>query len=197
MAKKESTLVNMVMTLFVITAIAGVALGFVYKATKGPIEIAKQAKLKEAISVVLPEYDKLDPEKGVSVLPEGKTDSLTLYNAYKDDKYIGTAVKTYTDKGFGGRFWIMIGFLPDGTIFNSAVLEHKETPGLGDKMDIAKSDFSVQFKDKNPSSYKLKVSKDGGDVKAITAATISSRAFCDATQRAYDIFINNKVGGAE
>jgi electron transport complex protein RnfG len=197
MAKKESTLVNMVMTLFIITAIAGVALGFVYRATVGPIETAKQAKIEEAIHTVLPEFEKLEPKKGVNVLPEGKTDSLTLYNAYKGDEYIGTAVKTYTDRGFGGRFWIMIGFLPDGTIFNTAILEHKETPGLGDKMDITKSDFSVQFKDKNPSSYKLKVSKDGGDVKAITAATISSRAFCDATQRAYDIFINNKVGGAE
>lgn len=195
MAKKESTIVNMVLTLLVITAVASVALGFVYNATKGPIEEAKQAKLEAAISVVLPEFDKLDDE--LLVKPKDGPDELSFYHAYKGEQYIGTAVKTYTDKGFSGRFWIMIGFLPDGTIFNTAVLEHKETPGLGDKMDASKSDFSVQFKEQNPASFKLSVTKDGGDVQAITAATISSRAFCDATQRAYDAYMNNKKEGVE
>ncbi len=194
MAQKESTIVNMVLTLLVITAISGVALGFVYKSTKGPIEAAKQAKLENAISIVVPEFDKLDEE--IKVMPSTGTDELSFYNAYKNDKYIGTAIKTYSDNGFGGQFWIMVGFLPDGTIFNTAVLEHKETPGLGDKMDSSKSNFSEQFKNKNPESFKLKVSKDGGDVQAITAATISSRAFCDATQRAYDAFLNHKKKGA-
>ncbi len=195
MAKKESTIVNMVLTLLVITAVASVALGFVYNATKGPIAESKQAKLEAAISVVLPEFDKLDEE--LLVKPQDGADDLSFYHAYKEEEYVGTAVKTYTDKGFSGRFWIMIGFLPDGTIFNTAVLEHKETPGLGDKMDVAKSDFSVQFKEQNPQSFKLSVTKDGGDVQAITAATISSRAFCDATQRAYDAFMNNKKEGVQ
>ena len=197
MAKKESTIFNMVLTLLVITAVAGVALGFVYKATKGPIEAAKQAKLEAAISVVLPEFDSISPKQGMMIKPENGADSLSFYPAYKGGEYIGAAVKTYTDNGFGGRFWIMIGFLPDGTIFNTAVLEHKETPGLGDKMDVAKSNFPKQFENQDPASFKLQVSKDGGDVQAITAATISSRAFCDATQRAYNTFMNNKKGGAE
>lgn len=195
MAKKESTIVNMVLTLLVITAVASVALGFVYNATKGPIAESKQAKLEAAISVVLPEFDKLDKE--LLVKPQDGADDVSFYHAYKGEQYVGTAVKTYTDKGFSGRFWIMIGFLPDGTIFNTAVLEHKETPGLGDKMDASKSDFPVQFKEQNPASFKLSVTKDGGDVQAITAATISSRAFCDATQRAYDAFMNNKKEGVE
>ncbi len=194
MAQKESTIVNMVLTLLVITAISGVALGFVYKSTKEPIEAAKQAKLENAISIVIPEFDKLDEE--VKVMPSTGSAELSFYKAYKNDKHIGTAIKTYSDNGFGGQFWIMVGFLPDGTIFNTAVLEHKETPGLGDKMDAAKSNFSEQFKNKNPESFKLKVSKDGGNVQAITAATISSRAFCDATQRAYDSFLNHKEKGA-
>jgi electron transport complex protein RnfG len=65
-----------------------------------------------------------------------------------------------------------------------SVLQHKETPGLGTKMTEEK--FLVQFRGKNPGSFPLKVKKDGGQVDAITAATISSRAFCDALQRAYD-----------
>ena len=85
----------------------------------------------------------------------------------------------------------MVGLLPDGTIYDTAVLTHKETPGLGDKMDKNKSKFSGQFKRKNPSTFSLKVKKDGGAVDAITAATISSRAFCDAIQRAYKAFMSN------
>ncbi len=79
----------------------------------------------------------------------------------------------------------MIGFLPDGTIKDVAVLEHKETPGLGDKMERKKSDWSLQFQGQNPATFKIAVTKDGGDVDAITASTISSRAFCDAVERAY------------
>jgi electron transport complex protein RnfG len=195
MAKKESTIVNMVLTLFLITAVAGVALAFVYNATKGPIAEAKQAKLEEAIGIVLPEFDKLD--EAYTVKPETGNDELTFYDAYKNEEYVGTAIRTFTDKGFSGRIWIMVGFAPDGSIVNTAVLEHKETPGLGDKMDAAIGDFPLQFKEKDPKSWKLSVTKDGGDVQAITAATITSRAFCDATQRAYDSFMNEKNGGTE
>jgi len=195
MAKKESTIVNMVMTLLIITGVASVALAFVYNATKGPIAEAKQAKLEEAIGNVLPEFDKLSEEKKIT--PADGNDELSFYDAYKGETYVGTAIKTFTDKGFSGRIWIMVGFAPDGSIVNTAVLEHKETPGLGDKMDVAKGTFPLQFKEKNPASFKLSVTKDGGDVQAITAATISSRAFCDATRRAYDNFMNEKNGGTE
>ena len=87
----------------------------------------------------------------------------------------------------------MDGFLPDGSIYKIAVLEHQETPGLGDKMENQKSldktsglSWSSQFGGLNPGAVQLKVRKDNGEVDAITAATISSRAYCDAVQRAYD-----------
>ena len=85
----------------------------------------------------------------------------------------------------------MVGFLPDGTIRNISVLEHAETPGLGDKMEKKKSSWSEQFNGKNPESYKLQVTKDGGSVDAITAATISSRAYADAVDRAYKAYKKN------
>jgi electron transport complex protein RnfG len=78
----------------------------------------------------------------------------------------------------------MAGFKPDGTIIGISVLNHKETPGLGTK--ITEPEFKEQFTGKNPGEFILKVKKDGGQVDAITAATISSRAFCDAIQRAYN-----------
>jgi len=74
------------------------------------------------------------------------------------------------------------------------VLEHKETPGLGDKMQKNKSPWSEQFNGKNPTSFKLAVEKDGGDVDAITAATISSRAYTDAVKRACETYLANQGG---
>ncbi len=83
----------------------------------------------------------------------------------------------------------MVGMLPDGTINQIFVLEQKETPGLGTKIKDPK--FKDQFLKKNPASWKMLVKKDGGEVDAISAATISSRAFCDAVQKAYDSFMKN------
>jgi electron transport complex protein RnfG len=84
----------------------------------------------------------------------------------------------------------MVGFNADGTIKNIAVLEQKETPGLGTKMKDEK--FLQQFRTRNPSEFKLKVTKDGGEVDALTGATITTRAFCEATQGAWEAFENNR-----
>ena len=190
-SKRESNFINMVITLFLVAAVAALALGGVYTVTKEPIAIAKQKKLEAAIKSVMPDFDTIVEAKFID--PEGK-DSLTFYFANKNGEQIGAAIKTYTMDGFSGKIELMIGMLDDGTINNTAVLEHKETPGLGDKMDIKKSDFPLQFKGKNPNDFNLRVIKDGGDVDAITAATISSRAFCDAVQRAYTTFEKEKGG---
>ena len=189
-SKKESNFINMVSTLFIVSVIAALALGSVYSITKKPIALAKKKKLEQAIKTVLPEFDSLKTEK--IALGDGSSDSLVFYIASKNKKIIGTAVKTFSMKGFGGKIELMVGFLNDGTINNTAIVSHKETPGLGDKMDIKKSNFSVQFRGKNPDKYNLHVTKDGGDVDAITAATISSRAFCDAVDRAYKTFMKEK-----
>ena len=182
-SKKESTFINMVVTLLVIAGVAAGALGGVYVLTKEPIAIAKKKKQEKAIKMVLPAFDKLESVK----VPDARGgDSLLFTYAKKEGKVIGVAVNTYSAKGFGGYVYLMVGFLPDGTINNTAVLAHSETPGLGTKMKTP--GFKDQFNGKNPASFKLKVTKDKGDVDAITAATISSRAFCDAVDRAYQTF---------
>ncbi len=191
MAKLESTLSNMLMSLGGIALVASAILGFAYQATKEPIAKANQKILENAIKVVSPS-DLKDSKLGeMYKLPvEGESDSLSCYPVMDaNGKLVVTAISTYTNKGFSGHFAIMVGFTPDGTIVNTAVLSHSETPGLGDKMGKNKSDWSNQFNGKNPKTYKLKVTKDGGDVDAITAATISSRAFCDATDRAYTAYM--------
>jgi len=191
MAKTESTFKNMVMSLTFISLAASACLGFVYEFTKKPIELSNLNKKLEAIKLVVPEFNN-NPNNEIYKLPTGDGDSLDIYPAKRDNEIVGYAVNTYTKKGFSGNISLMAGFKPDGTIVNITVLEQKETPGLGTKMAEAK--FKDQFNEKDPSQFNLKVKKDGGQVDAITAATISSRAFCDAVRRAY---ITLQKGGSK
>ena len=184
MAKKESTFVSMVATLSIVALVAAALLGGVYEVTKEPIRLADLRKRNEAIQAVVPAFDSVPAAKILKYGMDG--DSLTLYPAVKDGQVIGTAVETFTNSGFSGLFKLMVGFDNSGNITDIAVLSHAETPGLGDKMERAKSDFHVQFMGKNPDNFKLAVTKDNGDVDAITASTITSRAYCEAVQRAYE-----------
>lgn len=183
MAKTESTFKNMALSLTFIALAASACLGFVYEFTKGPIELSNLNKKLAAIKQVVPEFNN-NPNDEMYKLPTGDGDSLEVYPAKKDSVIVGYAINTYTKKGFSGNISLMAGFTPDGTIINITVLEHKETPGLGTKMTEPK--FKDQFNHKHPDQFMIKVKKDGGQVDAITAATISSRAFCDAVQRAYN-----------
>jgi Na+-translocating ferredoxin:NAD+ oxidoreductase subunit G len=183
MAKTESTFKNMVLSLTLISLGASACLGFVYVMTKQPIELSLLNKKLNAIREVVPEFNN-NPSDEMYRLPTGEGDSLDIYPAKKDGEIIGYAVNTNTKTGFAGNISLMAGFRPDGTIFNISVLEQKETPGLGTKM--IEPGFKDQFNNKNPSEFTLKVKKDGGPVDAITSATISSRAFCNAVQRAYN-----------
>lgn len=189
--KKESSFKNMLITLSVITMLAAFALGGVYNLTKEPIALAKKAKAEAAIKAVIPEFDTLQVFK---VALEDGTDSLIFNQGYKNGELVGTAIESFSNNGYDPtQVRIMIGFSSDGEILKTAVVQQKETPGLGSKMDDPK--FKDQFNGKNPNNYILKVKKDGGSVDAITAATISSRAFCDAVQKAYATYL--KDGGSK
>lgn len=186
MAKTESTFKNMLLSLTLISLGASAALGYVYEFTKEPIEVSKMNKKLDAIKMVVPIFNN-NPNQEMYKLPTGEGDSLEIYPAKKDGELVGLAVRTYSKKGFSGEITLMAGFKPDGTIIDITVLSQKETPGLGTKM--SEPGFKDQFRGKNPSVFGLKVKKDGGKVDAITAATISSRAFCDAIQKAHATII--------
>jgi len=192
MAKRESTFTNMVVTLLLVTGIAATALGYVYDLTKGPIAAAKLKAQQEAIKKVLPEFERLGDSYKVPA--ELGADSLEFFPAYNGEDLIGIAIKTYTKKGFNGFVSIMAGIDMDGNFSNYEVLENNETPGLGSKMGVwfknpVKPKQSVIGK--SPKTTKFIVSKDGGDIDAITASTISSRAFLDAMARAYSSYEEN------
>lgn len=174
----------MIISLSLISAILSAALGITYLLTKGVIDNVEKKNINAAIQLVVPAFDN-DPVSEQFKINNG-TDTFLCYPARKGGVAVGYAVKSYTEKGFAGHIALMVGFSPDGTITNTSVLEHRETPGLGTRMTESK--FKNQFNGKNPNSYNLKVKKDGGDVDAITAATISSRAFCDAVSNAFKAF---------
>ncbi|MCD7710553.1 MAG: RnfABCDGE type electron transport complex subunit G [Porphyromonadaceae bacterium] len=188
---RKSSFGNMVVVLTLITLIAGVLLGYVQKVTHDPIEKAQKAKQEDAVKQVVPEFDNAPIAEQYTVEANGLV--LKLFPATKDGERVGTAVETVSKKGFGGEISIMVGFNADGSIRNYQVLSHNETPGLGSKMgEWFKTDKGAQsVLGKNPGVDNLTVKKDGGDVDAITAATISSRAFLDAIANAYAAYTNN------
>ena len=166
----KSTLFNMVMVLFVITLLASAGVGAVHMITEEPIAEARVKATREALKQVLPEFDETED------------------TASEGGRVVGYAVESMTKNGFSGVIRLMVGFAPDGQILNIRVLEQAETPGLGTKMVGAGNPLEKSFVGRNPAQMKLGVKKDGGDVDALTAATISSRAYVDAVSRAYKAY---------
>lgn len=189
MEKLKSTLPNMLLSLTGICVVAGAILAGVNQMTTEPIAASKAASLEAAIKAVTPEFDNKPAEESyMAATYDG--DSLRIYPAKKGDELVGVAVESSTKKGFGGEIKVVVGFDPDGKLINYSVQKHSETPGLGSKMqEWFRTDKNKQSViGRTLTEDGLKVSKDGGDVDAITAATISSRAFLDAINRAYSAY---------
>lgn len=184
MKKLESTLLNMAVVLTVISVIAGGLLAYVNGVTEGPIREIKEKALADGIKSVLQADEatvqSIDSINGGDVI------------VYTTDK--GTAVQAINNSAFSGTIKVLVGFDAEGNILGYSVLEHAETPGLGAKAGEwfqkgAKGDIIG----KNPSVNNLTVSKDGGEVDAITASTITSRAFLGAVNDAYKAFKGEAV----
>ena len=181
----KSTLLNMTAVLFGITLVASAGVGFVNMITVEPIAAAKEAATLAALNEVLPAFDVTTTEElTIDDMP------ITVYTATAGGSVSGYAVQSMTKQGFGGVVRLMVGFTPDGEVINVNVLKQAETPGLGTKMADAdnvllRSVKGQKLEEKKLVNGKLAVAKDGGDVDALTAATISSRAYVDAINRAW------------
>ena len=188
MGKIKSTLPNILLSLTATCLIAGAALSATNTFTEKAVAAAMEAELQSAIKTVLPEFDN-DPTKEQYKLAITGGDSLTVYPAKYSGQTVGYAIESYSKNGFSGLIRIMVGFDTDGKLHNYSILEHSETPGLGSKMQewfsTDKTRQSIIGRDMTKGT--LKVAKDGGDVDAITASTITSRAFLDAINLAYSI----------
>ena len=151
--------------------------------TEEPIAQAKVAAVNNALKQVLPEYETTTSQDiEVNALP------VKVHTATIADKAVGYAVESTSKNGFGGAVRLMVGFDAEGTILNINVLEQKETPGLGTKMTNEGNVLLASLKGKDAAQVKMTVKKDGGDIDALTAATISSRAYAEAVAIAYEAY---------
>ncbi|MCH5347026.1 MAG: RnfABCDGE type electron transport complex subunit G [Muribaculaceae bacterium] len=182
----------MILSLGCITIVAGALLAWVYNTTSGPIEQAKQEKQVQAIRDVTPDFDNQPMEAKAEIKVLEDIDHVNVFPAMKDGKLVGAAVESWDNEGFSGHISIMFGFDIEGNVTGYTVLSHEETPGLGAKMGEWFSDTANPSRcviGRNPATEDMHVSKDGGAVDAITAATITSRAFLNALRRAHAAFI--------
>jgi electron transport complex protein RnfG len=199
MKKLESSLLNMVLVLTGVAVIMGGILAYVNYLTEGPINKQKEKALADGIKTVMV-CDELVVTKTDTVTRNDEKGKELTYIVYQvadaKGKEKGVAVESTTN-GFGGDLKVLVGFNTDGKILGYTLLEHAETPGLGAKADKwfqkgEKGDI-IGKDPKEP----LTVSKDGGQVDAITASTITSRAFLLAVNNAYKAYKNTPGADAE
>ena len=188
MKKLDSSLLNMVLVLTCVAVVMGMVLAFMNSLTSAPIAQQKEKALADGIKMVMQADDMTVSRIDTLRLLDNKNKE-QVFVVYNNEK--GAAVESTTN-GFGGKLRVLVGFDTEGTILGYTLLEHAETPGLG-----AKADKWFQKGEKGciigmTPSTPLTVSKDGGQVDAITASTITSRAFLLAVNNAYNAYINQK-----
>ncbi len=194
----------MAVMLTVIAVVAAGLLAWVNNVTSGPIQAINEQNIEDGIrSVILG-----DSQVEFTVDAPSQKDGFVFHSVKdKNGNLIGTAVESTDKNGFGGDLKIMVGFDPKGVILGYRVLEHSETPGLGAQADAwfrqPSQEVSTQpaivdvllgapgkpgnhnIIGMNPGKDAMAVTKDGGQVDAITASTITSRAFLRAVNAAY------------
>ena len=195
MKKIESSLLNMVMVLVAVALIMGGVLAWVNHVTEGPIKAQADKALAEGIKTVMG-GEKLTVVANDTVhrTIDGKEATFVVHktqNSRKQD--LGVAIES-TTMGFGGELKVLVGFDVDGNITGYTILQHAETPGLGAKADKwFQEGEKGDIIGKSPSQNPLVVKKDGGDVDAITASTITTRAFLKAVNQAYDAYTQKET----
>ena len=187
MKKLESSLTNMVLVLTGVAVVMGGILAWVNNITSGPIDEQKKLALDNGIKAVMCS-EQLNISRTDTVVQtdaKGKEQTYIIYNNEK-----GAAVQSST-MGFGGELKVLVGFDQEGKILGYTLLEHQETPGLGAKADQwFQAGQNGNIIGLDPSEG-LRVKKDGGTVDAITASTITSRAFLLAVTNAYNVYKGN------
>lgn len=199
MKRLASTLPNMILSLGIVTIVAGALLGAMYSATKEPIARQQDEQRQAAIKAVAPPCDNNPEADSWTTEIDGNT--FTVYPAEMGGKLVGAAVKGSSMNGFSGEITVMCGFDADGTVRDYRVLSQAETPGLGARMEAWFRDpaGARSVIGRNPASYSFYVTKDKeqhGAVDGITAATISSRAFLETLRHAFEAYEIYRNSGA-
>lgn len=195
MKKLESSITNMVLVLVGVALITGGILAYVNHITEAPIKLQAEKTLADGIKAVMGGVQLSVAENDTIKQPiKGKEAVFVIHKTVDSNKQdLGVAVESTTG-GFGGDLKVLVGFDKDGNILGYTILQHAETPGLGAKADKwFQKDGKGSIIGKNPNKDNLTVKKDGGDIDAITASTITSRAFLLAVTQAYNAYKSGHV----
>lgn len=184
-----SDLQRLIIVLTIISIVAALALAQVYDLTKEPIQEQRRLAVLRSLKSVLPpfdnEIDKDTRDKVIGKDKKGRDIKILFYEGKKGEMSVGRAFKVVAKDGYGGDIEIMMGVDTEGKITGIEILNHKETPGLGDK--ITREPWRNQFKGKSLTD-KLSVKKDGGDIDQFTGATISPRAVVKTVKEGLELY---------
>lgn len=185
----------MVLVLVGVALITGGILAYVNHITEEPIKLQASKTLADGIKSVMGGVQLTVAEDDtIRQTIKGKEAIFVVHKTVDANKQdLGAAVES-TTSGFGGDLKVLVGFDTEGNILGYTILQHSETPGLGAKADKwFQKDGKGNIIGKNPEKNNLTVKKDGGDVDAITASTITSRAFLLAINQAYSAYKSGNV----
>ncbi len=186
MKKLESTLPNMVIVLTGVTLVAAALLGVMQQLTKDPIAKIEEQTLNDGIKKVILAGQDGDLTVTNTETIENENGKFTVYTAAVGGEVVGKAVKTAVT-GFSPNLTVLTGFDNQGNILGYEILNTAETPGLGAKAgEWFQKGGKGNIIGMNPGTNNMTVSKDGGEVDAITASTITSRAFLKAVNIEYN-----------
>ena len=181
-AKKQPGMASLVIVLAAICLVSAAVLGLINSVTVGPIAANTEKTVQESLRTVMPidgDYeDVTDQYSGDPVTVEVTGSVVPIKAVYKagDEGYV---VESLSPNGFGGALDMMAGIDNDGNVTGIAIISHSETSGLGSKS--TDPEWQAQFRGL---SGVVSVTKDGGQVEAITGSTITSRAVCDGVNAA-------------
>ncbi len=187
----------MILTLVGVAVIMGIILAYVNQITEGPIAQQNEKTLSDGIKAVMGGVElTVAADDTLKQDIKGKETIFIVHKAVDASQSdLGVAIESTTG-GFGGDLKVLVGFDTEGNILGYTILQHSETPGLGAKADKwFQGDGKGSIIGKNPAKDNITVKKDGGDIDAITASTITSRAFLLAVNQAYNAYNSVETDG--
>jgi len=191
--------VGLMLALFAIVATTLVA--YTEESTREQIKENERLALLDAINVLVPKqsYDNAILNDTIVLPPTpqlGTTEPTLVYRARKNDEPVAVVLSSVAPDGYSGSIRILIAINVDGRLSGVRVISHKETPGLGDKIDVHRDNWILQFAGlslESPDKSRWKVKKDGGDFDQFTGATITARAVVNAIRRTLEFYEANQV----
>ena len=166
--------------------------------TKGKIDDAMAAQQRELLLQVIPQnYFDNNPAESVAIPQDERLQGIQkIYLAKKNGQISAYAYETTAPDGYSGNIRLLVGLTPQGEVLGVRVIEHHETPGLGDKIELRISDWILSFNNQpinNDNLSEWAVKKDGGKFDQFSGATITPRAIVNQVKRSALVMLANST----